>query len=103
MVDPPFEAGAVKAIEAEALPAVAAPMVGAPGTVATVGGVGVVGVVAADPPSPPQLASPAARHAATKPPNENRKVFTWVVEDFEIITVLSEGRLARRRLISRSS
>ncbi len=33
MVDPPLELGAVKAMLALALPAVAAPMVGAPGTV----------------------------------------------------------------------
>lgn len=32
MADPPFEAGAVKAIDALALPAVPVPMVGAPGT-----------------------------------------------------------------------
>jgi hypothetical protein len=34
MVDPPLEVGAVKAMLALALPAVAKPMVGAPGTVA---------------------------------------------------------------------
>ena len=33
---PPLEAGGVKATEAESLPAVAVPMVGAPGTVAGV-------------------------------------------------------------------
>ena len=32
---PPLEAGGVKATEAESLPAVAVPMVGAPGTVAS--------------------------------------------------------------------
>jgi hypothetical protein len=37
MVDPPLELGAVKAMLALALPAVAAPMVGAPGTVAATG------------------------------------------------------------------
>ncbi len=37
MVDPPLELGAVKAMLALALPAVAAPMVGAPGTVVLVG------------------------------------------------------------------
>jgi hypothetical protein len=37
MVDPPLELGAVKAMLALALPAVAAPMVGAPGTVAAAG------------------------------------------------------------------
>jgi hypothetical protein len=36
MADPPLEAGAVKEIVAWALPAVAAPIVGAPGTVAGV-------------------------------------------------------------------
>ncbi len=34
MAEPPLEAGGVKATTAEALPAVAVPMVGAPGTVA---------------------------------------------------------------------
>ena len=37
MVDPPLELGAVKAMLALALPAVAAPMVGAPGTVVVAG------------------------------------------------------------------
>ena len=32
MVDPPLEVGAVNAIDADALPAVAVPIVGAPGT-----------------------------------------------------------------------
>jgi hypothetical protein len=32
IADPPFEAGAVKATDTLALPAVAVPMVGAPGT-----------------------------------------------------------------------
>ena len=36
MVDPPLELGAVNAMLALALPAVAAPMVGAPGTVVVV-------------------------------------------------------------------
>src|SRR5918994_2640711 len=36
IADPPFDAGAVKAMLACALPAVAAPMLGAPGTVAGV-------------------------------------------------------------------
>jgi hypothetical protein len=36
ITDPPFDAGAVNATEAEAFPRVAVPMVGAPGTVAGV-------------------------------------------------------------------
>jgi hypothetical protein len=36
IADPPFDTGAVKVTEAEALPRVAVPMVGVPGTVAGV-------------------------------------------------------------------
>ena len=46
MALPPLEAGAVQVTVAEALPAVAVPMVGAPGTVA--GAVGVTELEAAD-------------------------------------------------------
>ena len=39
MAEPPFELGAVKAMLAVVLPAVAAPIVGAPGTVVVAAGV----------------------------------------------------------------
>jgi hypothetical protein len=54
IVAPPFELGAVNAMEAEALPAVAVPIVGAPGTESVV--VDVVLVVEELPP-PPQADS----------------------------------------------
>lgn len=56
IVAPPLDAGAVNVIVADALPAVAVPIVGVPGTVAVVVGVVVVAVLELEPP-PPQAAS----------------------------------------------
>jgi hypothetical protein len=56
---PPFDAGAMNAITAEALPAVALTDVGAPGTVAEGVG-GTVGVLP-PPPPPPQAVSKSAK------------------------------------------
>jgi hypothetical protein len=57
MVAPPFEDGAVKAMLALVLPAVAVPMVGAPGT-----------VLLAPSPPPPQAVSTAAETSARARP-----------------------------------
>jgi hypothetical protein len=61
--EPPSEPGAVKAIEALPLPAVAVPMVGAPGG---------VGVDEPPPPPPPQAASRASRRARGNACNAER-------------------------------
>jgi hypothetical protein len=60
MLAPPLEAGALNAMLALALPAVAAPMVGAPGTVTAL----VLVLVLVLLPPPPQATKPSAHTAA---------------------------------------
>jgi hypothetical protein len=62
MLAPPLEAGALNAMLALALPAVAAPMVGAPGTVTAL--VLVLVLVLVLLPPPPQATKPSAHTAA---------------------------------------